>query len=208
MGFCGAYVKNLGPPFHDTHSSNGQEKEMNKFRLNKINALAAIAVLALSGIVSAQMPGDGARSANASGRTDGQIESDVVQALDASEALKNDLITAATIQGAVTLSGTVASDSDRQLAEAVAKKVPGVTQVNNNLRVGDPSQDPNATPQADNAAAPMPDDQDNVQQQAPPRLENGQQQPQYGQQQPQYGQQQAPPPQYGNQQPEYGQAPP
>ena len=36
-------------------------------------------------------------------RTDGQIEMDVVHALDASKALKEDMITAATIQGEVSL---------------------------------------------------------------------------------------------------------
>src|SRR5881275_1670365 len=111
---------------------------MKNVRLNKINALAAGFVLAFSGIASAQTPAQNDGTA----RTDGQIESDVVQALDASEALKNDLITAATIQGAVTLSGTVASDADKQLAESVVRKVSGVSGVNNNLKVGDPSQDP------------------------------------------------------------------
>ncbi len=81
-----------------------------------------------------------AQSAPASGqRTDGQIEMDVVNALDASEALKNDLITAATIQSQVTLSGTVSSDASKQLAESIAGKVPGVTKVNNHLKVGNPA---------------------------------------------------------------------
>jgi hypothetical protein len=68
-------------------------------------------------------------------RTDGQIEMDVVHALDSSQALKNELITAATIQGEVTLTGTVTSDSNRKLAEKVAGQVAGVTKVNNNLKV-------------------------------------------------------------------------
>jgi hypothetical protein len=71
-------------------------------------------------------------------RTDGQIEMDVVHALDASQALKNDLITAATIQSEVTLSGTVSSDASRELAESIAGHVDGVTKVHNNLTVGDP----------------------------------------------------------------------
>ena len=62
-------------------------------------------------------------------RTDGQIEMDVVHALDASQALKNDLITAATIQSAVTLAGTVSSDDSKKLAESIVKGVPGVTGV-------------------------------------------------------------------------------
>ena len=77
-------------------------------------------------------------------RTDGQIEMDVVHALDASQALKNDLITAATIQSKVTLSGTVSTDASKQLAESIARGVPGVTGVKNNLNVGNPANDPNA----------------------------------------------------------------
>ncbi len=71
-------------------------------------------------------------------RSDGQIEMDVVHNLDASKALKKDMITAATIQGEVTLSGTVSSDASRELAESIAAHVAGVTKVNNNLTVGDP----------------------------------------------------------------------
>jgi BON domain len=82
-------------------------------------------------------------------RTDGQIEMDVVHALDASKVLKNDLITAATIQGEVTLSGTVSSPSSRDLAESIAGNVPGVTKVNNNLKVGNPQSPPPAQNSAD-----------------------------------------------------------
>ena len=71
-------------------------------------------------------------------RSDGQIEMDVVHALDASKALKADLITAATIQGEVTLSGTVSSEASSELAESIAAHVPGVTGVHNNLKVGNP----------------------------------------------------------------------
>ena len=81
---------------------------------------------------------------SAGSRTDGQIEMDVVHALDASQALKDDMITAATIQSEVTLSGTVSSDSSKQLAESIAKTVPGVTKVHNNLKVGNPADDANA----------------------------------------------------------------
>jgi hypothetical protein len=81
-------------------------------------------------------------------RTDGQIEMDVVHALDASKALKNDLITAATIQGEVTLSGTVSSAASSELAESSVAHVAGVTKVDNNLKVGNPQDaaagDPNA----------------------------------------------------------------
>jgi hypothetical protein len=92
-------------------------------------------------------------------RTDGQIEMDVVHALDASAALKNDLITAATIQTEVTLSGTVASDASKQLAESIASHVDGVTKVHNNLKVGNPAQDAQNMPPADPSAQEMPDNQ-------------------------------------------------
>lgn len=73
-------------------------------------------------------------------RTDGQIEMDVVHALDASASLKQDWITAGTVQGEVTLSGTSATEENRRLAEAIAGKVDGVTKVVNNLKVGNPQE--------------------------------------------------------------------
>jgi hypothetical protein len=92
-------------------------------------------------------------------RSDGQIEMDVVHALDASTSLKNDLITAATIQGEVTLSGTVANDASRELAASIVSNVAGVAKVNNNLKVGNPQDsqnaqaaNPNAQQMADDAA--------------------------------------------------------
>jgi hypothetical protein len=84
-------------------------------------------------------------------RTDGQIEMDVVHALDGSAALKNDLITAATIQSEVTLSGTVSSDSSKQLAESLVAHVDGVTKVHNNLKIGNPgaeAQNPEPAPES------------------------------------------------------------
>jgi BON domain len=129
-------------------------------------ALALTAVLAFSGVAAfAQDSAPAQNTAPAAGqRSDGQIEMDVVQALDASQALKNDLITAATIQSQVTLSGTVSSDASRQLAESIASKVPGVTKVNNNLKVGNPAdaQDDQAAPDAnagDNGAPATADNQ-------------------------------------------------
>ncbi|MFZ1086936.1 MAG: BON domain-containing protein [Terracidiphilus sp.] len=97
-------------------------------------------------------------------RTDGQIETDVVHALDTSKALKNDLITAATIQGEVTLSGTVSSEASSELAEAIVNHVQGVTKVNNNLMVGDPTASPKPDAQAtadnppDDAGVPDPNE--------------------------------------------------
>jgi hypothetical protein len=84
-------------------------------------------------------------------RTDGQIEMDVVHALDASKALKSDLITAATIQGEVTLSGTVSSEASSELAESIASHVEGVTKVHNNLKVGNPQAAQAAQPAAPGA---------------------------------------------------------
>ena len=98
-------------------------------------------------------------------RADGQIEMDVVHALDASAALKNDLITAATIQGEVTLSGTVSTEASKQLAESIAAHVDGVTKVNDNLKVGNPAADAQTSQPAPDAQE-MPDpDQSPAQQQ-------------------------------------------
>jgi hypothetical protein len=192
----------------------------------RITAWAGMAVLCAAVAVAQD------NTAPATGpRTDSQIEMDVVQALDASQALKNDMITAATIQSQVTLSGTVSSDASKQLAASIASHVNGVSKVNNNLKVGNPEaaqdasdyamQAPDADAQAmndNNQQAPPPPDQT---QQAPPPPDQGQppaQQPSYSQQAP-YPQQQPayppPPPsrpQYGysqqpqqpQQQPTYG----
>ena len=94
-------------------------------------------------------------------RSDGQIEMDVVHALDASKALKNDLITAATIQSEVTLSGTVSSEASRELAESISARVAGVSRVNNNLTVGNPqaaanADQPMAGNESDDSMAPIP----------------------------------------------------
>ena len=177
-------------------------------------ALALTAVLTFAGSVArAQDSADAQQNAApaAGQRTDGQIEMDVVKALDDSQALKNDLITAATIQGQVTLSGTVSSDASKQLAASIVGKVPGVTKVNNNLKVGNPADDPNAQAAP---AEPAPDDEPAQTAQNPP--------PQYPQDQagnppaqqpppqarPRYPQSAPPPPGYGQPQPGYPQQPP
>jgi hypothetical protein len=93
-------------------------------------------------------------------RTDGQIEMDVVHALDASRALKNDMITAATIQSQVTLSGTVSSEASRELAESIVGHIAGVAGVQNNLKVGNPQAAADGQAAADprQMAANDPDD--------------------------------------------------
>ena len=188
--------------------------------LNLVNSrfFGWLTVIALGGAMALAQ-----ESATASGpRTDGQIEMDVVRALDGSEALKNDLITAATIQTEVTLSGTVASDSSRQLAESIAKTVPGVSKVHNNLKVGNPADDANAQgvdlgdqsgqDVADNQQGPDNQGPDNVQNAPPdgqpnqnPNQDYGQNQPPaYGQDQQQPGYGQNPPPSYGRNAPPPG----
>jgi len=126
--------------------------------------LALVTVILLSGVVA--LAQDSATAPAAGQRTDGDIEMDVVHALDASSALKNDLITAATIQSEVTLSGTVSSQASSQLAASIAGHVAGVSKVNNNLKVGNPQAaqnapaDPGAQQMADNppddSMAPLP----------------------------------------------------
>jgi hypothetical protein len=180
-----------------------------------LQALAIAAVLAIAApvlLAQDQTPPQQTQPQAAGPRTDGQIEMDVVQALDASTALKNDLITAATIQGKVTLSGTVASDADKQLAGSIAGKVAGVTKVNNNLKVGNPANDPNAQIDLNDTAPPDEDQNANTpppSYQPPEGPPNTQQPPPYAQPSP--GQQQPPAyPQQGQnypQQPGYGQPP-
>jgi BON domain len=180
-----------------------------------VQVLALGGLMALPGTIAiAQSPDAGAVAAQPAGlRTDGQIEMDVVHALDASRALKSDLITAATIQGEVTLSGTVSSDASSELAESIAAHVPGVTAVHNNLKVGNPqgaAQAPNST---DPGAQQMADSQgdDSMAPIAPPSAVNEgptpapgspqaqapypPAQPQYPSARPQYGPPQSPYPQ-------------
>ena len=183
-------------------------------------ALALIAVLTLAGVTAhAQDAGQPQQNAApaAEPRSDGQIEMDVVKALDDSQALKNDLITAATIQSQVTLSGTVSSEASKQLAESIVSKVPGVTKVNNHLKVGNPADDQNAQ-----AALPEPEDENGAQApQNPPQYAPGPDQPAAPQQPGDQQQGSVPPPQAGypqyppqpgypppaNGQPGYGQQP-
>lgn len=173
--------------------------------------LAWVSMIFLCGVLALAQD-----SAPANGqRTDGQIEMDVVHALDGSQALKNDLITAATIQSEVTLSGTVSSDASKQLAESIVKGVPGVTGVHNNLKVGNPANDPNAqgAPLDDNSAPDATNDQSQGNNPPPvmqPNPDTGGNQPAYGQDAPQNSGQAPPPPAYGQAGPPpgYGQAPP
>jgi hypothetical protein len=112
-----------------------------------------IVIYGAAAVAQDQSPAQAPAAVQAAGqRTDGQIEMDVVRALDASKALKKDLITAATIQSEVTLSGTVSSDASAELAESIVSRVSGVTAVHNNLKVGNPQVAQEAAPA--NAAEP------------------------------------------------------
>jgi hypothetical protein len=124
--------------------------------LLQIVACGTLAVL--TGAVALAQDQAAASAPAAGARSDGQIEMDVVHALDASKALKDDLITAATIQSEVTLTGTVSSESSRELAESIAARVPGVTKVNNNLTVGNPQAAANASDAGAQSADSQPDD--------------------------------------------------
>jgi hypothetical protein len=53
-----------------------------------------------------------------------------------------------TFKGAVTLSGQVKSETERQQAIALARRVSGVTQVKDNLQVGSADQTPASQPPA------------------------------------------------------------
>jgi hypothetical protein len=158
--------------------------------------LAWAALVALCGVIALAQS-----AAPAAGqRSDGQIEMDVVHSLDASNALKNDLITAATIQSEVTLSGTVASESSKELAESLVSHVAGVTKVHNNLTVGNPqaAQDQQGANGGDPGAQQMADNQ--ADETASPAAQPAPQ--------PNYGQQQAPAPRYPPARPQYAPVPP
>jgi hypothetical protein len=123
-------------------------------------ALIWTAAVALFGAMAPAQDTTAPAASAAAARSDGQIEMDVVHALDASKALKDDMITAATIQSEVTLSGTVSTEASSELAESIAARVQGVTKVNNNLKIGNPqaaavaSDQQNAASQPEEDAAP------------------------------------------------------
>jgi hypothetical protein len=165
---------------------------MNRPTLRRIfpRALAWAAVFAL-GCAIAVAQNDAAPAAGQ--RSDGQIEMDVVHALDASTALKNDLITAATVQGEVTLSGTVSSAASKDLAASIVSHVQGVGKVNNNLQVGNPQDAENAANDATAATQQAADDGQAQDQQQPAQQGNAPQAP-APPQQPGQNQAQGPPP--------------
>jgi len=126
------------------------------FKAVLLQIVACGTLALLTGAVALAQDQAAASAPTSGARSDGQIEMDVVHALDASKALKDDLITAATIQSEVTLTGTVSSESSRELAESISSRVPGVTKVNNNLTVGNPQAAANASDSE--ASGSQPDD--------------------------------------------------
>lgn len=188
---------------------------MDRRSFNKVSSQALLwtALIALS--CGATLAQDAAQNATpaanttqgSTARSDGQIEMDVVHALDASKALKDDMITAATIQGEVTLSGTVSSGASSELAESLASRVTGVTKVNNELKVGNSQETQNAQA-APNADAPQtaesqPEQEEAASQPAPAMSDGPMPVPSESRNQ---SQAPPPPPQYARQ--PYQQAPP
>jgi hypothetical protein len=141
-----SFPSNLGEPEQDFRRRRNTTMNRPMYKRVFPQALAWAGLVALSGALALAQ---GQPSPADPVRTDSQIEMDVVHALDASTVLKNDLITAATIQGEVTLSGTVAVASSRDLAESIVSQVPGVTKVHNNLKVGNQQNAPAAQKSAD-----------------------------------------------------------
>lgn len=111
----------------------------------------------------------------ASQRGDSEIQSDVAYQVSTAQQLQGQAITAATIDGVVTLSGNVNDQASKDLAGSLAARVIGVRSVENNLTVGqqqapagDPQQPQNQQAQgqqdqgpdpADQNMAPVPNDQ-------------------------------------------------
>ncbi|HMD21314.1 MAG TPA: BON domain-containing protein [Alloacidobacterium sp.] len=128
-------------------------------------------------------------------RSDADIETDVAGVLAQSPQLQGQSITAATIQGDVTLSGTVRDNSSKQLAQQIAAGVRGVRSVENNLEVNNTSaQHPAvADQQADQSVPPPPPYDQGVAN--PDQAENQQGYPPAQPQSPRYPQQPNYPPQ-------------
>jgi hypothetical protein len=183
---------------------------------SRLNSLTLAAVLATGFAMSAATPVQlWAQTAETAGRSDSQIQSDVGYALSNSPSLKNQHITAATVEGDVTVSGNVRDEASKELAESLIYRVNGVRSVTNNLTVGDAApapaqaadnnaplpdpdanqqQDPNYDPAQANMAPVNPNDPNN---QAPPDSQNNGQQP-YPQQPYPQQQEQQPRQQYPN----------
>src|SRR5260370_16858594 len=90
-------------------------------------------------------------------RTDAQIASDVQSKINADASLSSKAITVQSGNGIVTLSGTVANETERNVAANDAAQVSGVKTVVNNLQVGTTAaQMAPSAPQQQVAEAPAP----------------------------------------------------
>ena len=176
------------------------ERVSNGINLQRLGARLTLAAVLSTGFAVAVTTPHGAGGAGAGvsepggrsepGRSDADIQSDVAYALSHSKALQGQHITAATVEGDVTVSGNVHDDASKELAETIIYKVKGVRSVTNNLNVGDapqantanaqpadanttPEQDPNYDPAQQNMAQPGPQDQNQQQAQAAPPDQQG-----------------------------------
>lgn len=106
-----------------------------------VRALVALAVLAV-GVACAKAPNDA------------QISSDVQNKLNADSGLQNKQLSVQADNGAVTISGSVENEAQREAAARYAASVPGVKQVINNLQVAAPAMA--AAEPVEEAPAPRP----------------------------------------------------
>jgi BON domain len=169
----------------------------------KVKAAVAFLCLGLGSLVYVPAVFAAPQQAQMAARSDFDIQTDVAAALTQSPQLQGQHITAATIQGDVTLSGSVQDNSAKQLAQQIAAGVSGVRMVENNLTIDSTPQQQQPAQAADDQNPPPPpydqgvanpDEADNNQQPYPPQQQQPypsaqQQQPDY-QQQPSYQQQQ------------------
>ncbi len=131
-----------------THASVIENKGV-----DTMNVLTGARRFLLAAVLSAAVIGSSA-VAQAT-RPDAEIQTDVAAALAQSPQLQGQQITAATIQGDVTLSGTVRDQASKQQAEQIAAGVNGVRSVENNLTVSNVSAQP-PNQQADEQTPPPP----------------------------------------------------
>src|SRR5271168_3816757 len=110
---------------------------------SKLVAKLTMAAMLSTGLaVATATPQAWSQAAQSSGRSDADIQSDVAYALSNSSALKGQQITAATVEGDVTISGHVRDAASKELAESLLYRVNGVRSVTNNLVVGDAAPEP------------------------------------------------------------------
>src|SRR5271154_3723044 len=110
---------------------------------SKLVAKLTMAAMLSTGLaVATATPQAWSQAAQNSGRSDADIQSDVAYALSNSGALKGQQITAATVEGDVTISGHVRDAASKELAESLIYRVNGVRSVANNLTVGDAAPQP------------------------------------------------------------------